>query len=131
MEPISGTGIVVIAGGVILIGVGAYLLLKGYCRLVLSANTVNVALYGTVSVTATLEYKSWAFGTWTPVPATFTISISGTASGTVAGGPATTAASPAATVNISGAALGPGTVTVTATGGNCANRSGVVSVSVP
>jgi hypothetical protein len=132
MDPASGTGVVVIGACVVIVGVGLYFLLKHYCRLVVSAAPpVHVALYGSVSFTATLQRKSWAFGTWTTVvPATYTATGGSTAASAVSGSP-TAAAAPSATVTVTGAANGTDTVKVSASGGDCTGVTGDVAIAVP
>jgi len=131
MDPASGTGVVVIAAVVVVVGFGLWLIFKHYCRLVVSASPVTVGLYGNTSITATLERKSWLGGTWTAVvPATYTATGGSKASATVAGSP-TTAAAAGASVTITGAAQGSDTVKVSASGGDCTNVSGEISVTIP
>ncbi|MCB2044395.1 MAG: hypothetical protein KDH48_28350, partial [Rhodoferax sp.] len=67
MEPVSGTGVVVIGLIVVVVGFSLWLVLKHSCRLVVSANPVSVALYASVPITATLQRKSWALGSWSAV----------------------------------------------------------------
>jgi hypothetical protein len=131
MEPVSGTGVVVIGGIIVVVGIGAWLIFRHRCRLVVSASPIHVGLYGTASITATLQRKGWLGGTWTTVtPATYTATGGSIAAATVTGSP-TTAAATGATVTITGAATGSDTVKVTASGGDCTGVSGEISVTVP
>jgi hypothetical protein len=132
MEPVTGTGAVIIAGAVVVVGIAAYLTFKHYCRMTVAAasSPVSVTLYGTVAVTATLQRKSWLFGSWTPVtPATITATPTGTANATVAGSP-TSAAAPGATVSIIGATVGSTTIKISGTGGDCTSISADIPVAV-
>lgn len=130
MEPISGTGVVVIGVVVVVVGFGLWVLLKHSCRLVVSVNPVTVALYASLPITATLQRKGWAFGSWSAVvPATYTAATRGNAGAVVTGSP-TTAAANSATVTITGAARGTDTVTISASGSDCTNVSGPVSVTI-
>ena len=131
MDPGTGTAVVILAGAVVVVGIGAYLTFKHYCRLTVSASAIHVALYGTTSVTATLDRKSWAFGTWTAVvPATYAATPSGNAGATVTGSP-TAAPLTSATVTITGAANGTGTIKISASGGDCTGLTADLSVTVP
>ena len=116
----------------VVIGIAAYLTFKHYCRMTVAAasSPVSVTLYGTVAVTATLQRKSWLFGSWTPVtPATITATPTGTANATVAGSPAS-AAAPGATVSIIGATVGSTTIKISGTGGDCTSISADIPVAV-
>ena len=130
MEPVSGTGVVVIGLIVVVVGFSLWLVLKHSCRLVVSANPVSVALYASVPITATLQRKSWALGSWSAVvPATYTAASRGNAGAAVTGSP-TTAAATSATITITGAARGTDTVTISASGSDCTSVSGPVSVTI-
>ncbi len=130
MEPVSGTGVAVIAVVVVVVGIGLWLLFKHSCRLIVSANPVTVALYASLPITATLQRKGWAFGSWSAVvPATYTATTRGNAGAAVTGSP-TTAAATSATITITGAARGTDTVTISASGADCTNVSGPVAVNV-
>ena len=132
MEPVSGGAAVAIGAVVVVVGFGLWLVFKHYCRLVVSISPVTVAQYASTSITATLERKGWAFGSWSAVvPATYTAtsSASGRAGANVTGSP-TTAAATSATVTIAGAARGPDNIRITASGADCTNVSGSVPVTV-
>jgi hypothetical protein len=119
MDPATGSGVVVIAAVVVVVGIGAYFLLKHYCRLVVTAPPATIAIYTSASITATLQRKSWALGTWTNVvPASYSAS-GGSYAGAAATGTPTTAAAPSATVTITGAAVGTDTITISASGADC------------
>ena len=128
----GGTQVIIFAGAIVVVGIAAYFTFKHYCRMVVAAasSPVSVAVYATVAVTATLQRKSWLFGSWTPVtPATITATPTGTANATVAGSP-TSAAAPGATVSIVGVAVGSTTIKISGTGGDCAGISADIPVSV-
>ena len=119
MEPATGTGVVILAAVVVVVGVGLYFLFKHYCRLVVTAPPASIAIFTSASITATLQRKSWLGGTWTTVvPATYTASGGAQAAAAVTGSP-TTAAAPSATVTITGAAVGTDTITISASGADC------------
>jgi hypothetical protein len=128
----GGTEVVIIAGGVVIIGVGVYFIIKHYCRMTLqvAASPVSIVVLNSTTVNVTLERKSWLFGSWTAVaPATISAAPTAIANAIVTGSP-TSAAAPGATVTIIGAATGSTSIKVTGTGDDCTGISADLPVTI-
>jgi len=129
VDPASGTGVLIIAGVIVVIGIAAYFTWRSYCGMEVSTTSISLALYATSPLTATMRYKSWGFASWQNVGGTITAAVTGSAGASPLSFNATAAAA-TATITVTGAAIGSGTVRVSGTPSPGYPVSAVVDVNV-
>lgn len=124
--------VVLIIVGVVVVGAGLYWLLSDSYQMVVTATGTTIPLNTRVTVTASLQRRSWRFGSWTNVPGNFSVRVGAT--GILAPNPmtaATSAATPTFSVTVAGTATGTDTVRITGTTlDGSANASGAVGMTV-
>lgn len=116
MDPTGVT--LIVAGAVVVLGILAYFTFKSYYGIAVSTTSVTTQVNVAATMTATLKYKSWGFGSWTNVGGTFAIRALNVVNPVVGATPAsttTTGASPAVTVTITGVRTGNDTVHISGT----------------
>lgn len=108
----DGGATVAIVVVVVVAGIGLYFLLRNSHRIVLRPSATSIPLYQSITVAAALEEKSWAFGDYKSIDASFVVRVG--AGGYLSPQPmsgTTTAATPA-TITVTGTAVGTDTLTV-------------------
>src|ERR1700736_520827 len=133
MPPPVPPPVIIVIVVVVVVGLILWALFKSYYRPAVPPGGLALVVNGPVgSVTATLDSKSWLFGTYAPEPSTVTFKIVNTAvASTSSITLVTTAASPTATDTVVGLAAGGTTLNISAVDakGNAASTSLPVTVT--
>ena len=122
--------VVLIVVVVVLVGILGYFLLKSYYQLAIAPGSASIQVDQTAAFAATLSRKSWAFGSYSPVAATFTVK-SGNAlvASPVATTVVSTEAAPSGAISINGVTAGTATIGISASDGK-GNAGASVTVTV-